>query len=118
MKKTLLVLLLASVPFAAFAHPPKSVDLSYDPATQQLTIVVTHLIKQSPVTDPKRHYVKDIAVLVNGQPAVDALYRYQEFDGGETIIFKLNLKAGDKVSVTATCSIAGSKTSELTIKGM
>jgi hypothetical protein len=116
MKKLLLVLLTVLLPVAAFAHPPKSVDLTYDPAAQVLTVVVTHTIKASPVTDPAKHHLKDIDIMVNGQPAVDAAYSYQEFDNGETAMFKLNLKAGDKVAVTATCVLAGSKTAELTVK--
>ena len=116
MKKAALVLCLTFVPVVLFAHPPKSVDLKYNPATQMLTVTVVHLIKLSPVKDPTKHYVKDIALLVNGKPAVDDMYHYQEFDNGETVVYKLNLKTGDKVTATASCSLAGSKTAELTIK--
>ncbi len=115
MRKLALVSLLALLPGMVFAHPPKSVDLSFDSASQLLTVTVTHLIKETKITDPTKHFVKDIALVVNGKPAVSAVYSYQEFDEGEKVVFRLNLKAGDKVAVTGSCSIAGKKTAELTV---
>ena len=99
-----------------FAHPPKEVALSYDPATKMLTITVTHLIKQSLVSDPAKHYVKEISVKINDKSVVVANYSSQQADEGDKVIFMLNLKSADKVTVRAVCSMAGDKTSELMVK--
>jgi hypothetical protein len=116
MKRFIAILALVCIATAVFAHPPKDVALSYDQKTMMLSITVTHPIKQSPATDPKKHFVKDITLKVNGTQVLITNYSYQQFDEGEIISVKVPLKAADKVSVTAKCSLAGEKTTELTIK--
>lgn len=116
MKKTIAILVLAVVGVAAFAHPPKDIVMSYDKATMTMSIMISHDIKQSPSTDPKKHFVKDLSLKVNGVQALITNYSYGQFPEGETLSFKLNLKSGDKVSANARCSLAGEKTVEYTVK--
>jgi desulfoferrodoxin (superoxide reductase-like protein) len=116
MKKLLLIFCLLFVSILVFAHPPKEVALSYDTASKMLTITVNHQIKQSLVSDPSRHYIKEISILVNNKNVVIADYSSQQSDDGEKIIIQLKANSGDKITVGAACSIAGNKTSELTVK--
>jgi hypothetical protein len=116
MKRFMLILSLVCIGASVFAHPPKDVTLAYDQKTMMMSVTITHFIKQSPATDPAKHFIKDFGVTINGKPALITNYSYQQFDEGETVIIKLNLKSGDKVSVTAKCSLAGEKTSEYTVK--
>jgi hypothetical protein len=115
MKKIVIFLALVSLGTLCFAHPPKDVTVSYDPAGQMLTVTVTHLIKQSPITDPAKHHLKDISVTINGAEAVVTNYDYQEFDEGEIVVFHLNLKPGDKVMVAAECSLRGENSTEYVV---
>ncbi len=117
MKRLIAILALVCIGAAAFAHAPKDVTLAYDQKTMMLSITVTHLIKESPAADPKRHFVKELALKVNGVQVAITNYSYQQFDEGEIVSFKVPLKAGDKVSVNAKCSLAGEKTAEITIAG-
>lgn len=115
MKKFLFITVLMLAAAVCFAHPPKDVTVSFDPATNMLSITATHLIKESKVTDPAKHFVKDIAVTINGNPAVVGAYTYQQFDNGEKIILMLNVKSKDKISVKARCNLAGEKTTEIAV---
>ena len=114
MKITVFLLLLLFVGAAAFAHAPSAVDLSYNPATGELTIVVKHNVGQGGPA-ASGHRISDVTVTVNGKRAVVTDYSYQQFAEGETAVFKLSLKKGDRVSVRADCSIAGFKTAEYTV---
>ena len=116
MKKIIIILALLVIAGIAFAHPPKDVVLSYDPATKMMTAIVTHDITASKVSDATKHFVKELSVKINGKDVSVVNYKYQQFGEGESIVFKLDLKAGDKVSVTAKCSLAGEKTSEFVVK--
>jgi len=116
MKKLLVCAALACLCGMLFAHPPKDVIVSYDPATQMVSITVTHLIKESKATDPAKHFIKDITVFVNDAKTIVEAISAQQSDGGEKSLYLLNVKKGDKVKVTATCSLAGSKTTEIIIK--
>jgi hypothetical protein len=116
MKKLITIIVLLGVATLALAHPPKEVALSWDPATKIMTIKVTHLINESKVTDPTRHYVKELGLTINGKVVAITNYKYQQFPDGETIAFELDLKSGDKVTATAKCSLAGQNTGEYTVE--
>jgi hypothetical protein len=116
MKKIITILVFICIGATAFAHPPKDVVMSYDTKTQMLSVTIIHLIKESKAPDPMIHFVKFLSVTVNDKEKLITNYRYQETDDGETVLIKLALKKGDKVSAMAWCNFAGEKRTELEIK--
>ena len=111
MKKKIFFLLL-SFSFVLCAHPPKSIDLSYDDAKATLAVKVWHN-----VGDSESHRISKITVFLGDQQIAEKLYpnkqqtpEYQE----ETFVFSDKpLKKGDVVKVRANCSRFGRKTVEL-----
>jgi hypothetical protein len=116
MKKTVFIAVLMTLTAVlAFSHPPQIKSLTFDPATKVLTVVVVHNITTTQVTDVTKHYVKAVDILVNGVKAVAASFTYQETPEGETLTYKVLAVKGDKVSVTAACSLAGQGAKELVL---
>jgi hypothetical protein len=108
-KKIFFFLLLFS--FMLNAHPPKSIDLSYDVETAVLTVKVWHK-----VSNPENHFIKKITVFQGDKPIAEKAYTRQQTDGYQEDIFVFvenPLKKGDAVKVQAVCSIAGEKTVKL-----
>jgi hypothetical protein len=108
-KKIFFFLLLFS--FLLSAHPPKSIDLSYDAETAVLTVKVWHK-----VSNPENHFIKKIAVFLGDEPIAEKTYARQQTDGYQEDIFVFvenPLKKGDAVKVQAVCSLSGKKTVNL-----
>ena len=116
MKKFLVVFFLFFTVALFYAHPPSDVTVNYDQTSMLLTINVKHAIKESKNTDPMKHFVKEIAVTVNGSPVITEAISFQQSDDHEISSYLLNVKSGDKVSVKASCSLAGSKVTDIVIK--
>ncbi|MCX6555701.1 MAG: hypothetical protein NTZ12_11930 [Candidatus Aminicenantes bacterium] len=109
MRKVFFLLLFSS--FLLNAHPPKSIDLSYDGAKAALTVKVWHK-----VSNPENHYVKKITVFLGNEPIAEKTYERQQAKEFQEEIFALNekhLKNGDPVKVRAFCSVYGEKTVDL-----
>ena len=115
MKKILFAFLFILTVSIIFAHSPSQITLSYDTKTSMLTINVIHPISGTKVSDPKKHYIKDITVSVNGKEVIIESIKFQQSDKGEKCSFLLNVKKNDKVSVKAVCSISGTKIAQITI---
>jgi len=95
---------------SAFAHPPSKIEAETKGET--LTVTVMHDVK-----NPLKHYIKEIVVKVNGKEAVDKKYTGQVDNDKHLGVFEISgLKSGDKLSITATCNMYGSKTLETTVK--
>ena len=93
----------------AGAHPPKSVNLSWDNGT--LTVKVEHS-----VNDPQKHYIYKIVVYVDNQVAAQKDYTSQPDAAGLTDRFALpSVKSGANVKAEAFCVIMGSTTGSITI---
>jgi hypothetical protein len=111
MKKKIFFLLLC-FSFVLCAHPPKSIDLSYDAAKATLMVKVWHS-----VGDSESHRISKITIFLDGEQIAEKLYQdkqqtpeYQE----ETFVFSDKpLKKGDLVKVRANCSRFGRKTVQL-----
>jgi hypothetical protein len=111
MKKNIFLFLLLSA-FVLNAHPPKSIDLSYDAAKATLMVKVWHN-----VGDSESHRISRITVFLGDEQIAEKLYQnkqqapeYQE----ETFAFSVKpLKKGDLVKVKASCSRFGKKTVQL-----
>ncbi|HPT18571.1 MAG TPA: PQQ-dependent sugar dehydrogenase [Methanothrix sp.] len=104
----LLVQLLLLLPAAA--HPPSQVSLNYDSANQSLQVTTTHT-----VSNPSGHYVFKVDVLKNGEMVLTKEYTSQPTGSTFTYDYPVNATAGDVLKATAYCSIAGSRSAEITV---
>lgn len=91
------------------AHSPNSVVLSYDFGTQTLEVTVFHT-----VSDPS-HFIVQIQIWKNDIPHTLQTYTSQTSNTQHEDSFNINAINGDVLKVTATCSIAGSSTNQLTV---
>lgn len=111
MKSFLLCLVFILSGLSAYAHPPKSVELSYDAEKGELNISVVH-----PVKDVKSHYIKDVIISLNGEEK--ELIKYEKQSDSETFSFTYQiagLKGGDVINVVADCNKFGKRSAELVI---
>ncbi len=119
MKKYFSSLMLAGVcllaaclfmPQQALADPPKDVVLTYDVPAQTLTVTITH---KSPFRS--LHYIKQVDIRKNNGPAEKNAYTSQPDKSPFAYTYKIPAAVSDKLEVTATCNIQGSKTVSLTV---
>ena len=107
-----ILILLATAGFQALAHPPSEVSIEFNTKAKQLEVRVDHKVK-----DAKKHKIAEIKILVNENQVTVKKYESQMTPGGVKDLFKLdNVSPGDKIKVTATCSIAGEKSAEIVVK--
>jgi hypothetical protein len=99
-----------------YAHPPENVALKYDAATKMVIVNITHKIMESTVKNPVKHYIKDVIISVNGKRVISENIVFQQSDDGEACDYLLNVKSGDKISVTASCNISGFKTETINVQ--
>jgi desulfoferrodoxin (superoxide reductase-like protein) len=111
MKKFLILILAVFTVAVFYGHPPTGIDFTYDLSQDNgvLTVNVNHSLKTSPVSDPAKHYIKEVVLKVNGKQVEKQTFSKQDTIDGQIVIFKAKLKEGDKVSVSATCNMIGSK---------
>lgn len=107
------ILLLLLFSASALAHPPRSLDLSYDGARGILQVKISHR-----VGNPSRHYVERITVTKNDTTVVEKNYQEQESRSGETYEYRLEAKNGDLVEVEATCNRFGKLSESLQVEGV
>jgi hypothetical protein len=111
-QKFILLIIVAMLPMAVFAHAPKKVNLSYDSESGILSISVTH-----PVKDVEDHLIDPIVIMVNDVEVKKLNYKSQSSLENHEIEVELpDLKPGDIVKVKAVCNKLGSKTGKLEIK--
>jgi hypothetical protein len=111
MKNFIVVLLLVFSAGLIFSNPAKSVDLSYDATKGELTVVAMHK-----VTDPAKHFIKDITVSINGKVVEKKSYTSQTSKTEQNAVIKVSAKAGDKIFVNTLCSWGGNKGAEIVVK--
>ncbi len=101
------------VPDIVNAHPPKSVSLKYDADRKALSVTIVHSSFM-----PNWHYIKTVAIAIekNGKPV--ASYSYKNQTGNEfTYTYEIAASPGDTLSVTAFCSMYGSRKAVIKIPG-
>jgi hypothetical protein len=101
-----------AAPQHSFANAPKNVTLEYDAASQTLSVTITH-----PSSFPSFHYIKTVVIKKNGNEVSNKKYENQPDMATYTYKYNIAAAAGETLEVTATCSIAGSKTATLIIGG-
>ncbi len=110
MGKTVFLALLFSAVLLQ-AHPPKSLELSYDAETAALSVKVLHR-----VSDQDKHFIRKIEVYSGEELLAEKTYERQDAaDAQEEIFLFLDkpLAKGSAVTVTAYCSRSGKKVAEL-----
>ena len=98
-------------PETSFANPPQDVTLFYDSNSQMLAVTITH---KSPF--PSFHYIKSVEIKKNGNLLSDNKYDNQPDQATFTYSYKIPAAAGDTLEAKASCSLYGSKTTDLTVR--
>jgi hypothetical protein len=99
-------------PGITYAHPPQNIHLEYDMFFQNLTVKITHKSAA-----PDQHYIKSVIIKKNGKVFSTTPYESQPDKETFTYTYKVSAKDGDVLEVTAACSVFGSKTEKISIKG-
>jgi hypothetical protein len=97
-------------PGMSFATSPQDVKLEYDAGAQMLTVTITH-----PSSFPSYHYTKYVEIKKNGAAAMKTAYENQPDVDTFAYTYKVTAAEGETLEVTATCSLYGYKTVNLTV---
>ena len=121
MKKFLVLIIMVIIAAAVSANPPSDILFKYrgpiGPVKGMLTVNVIHNISATAVKDPAKHFIKEVVMRLNGKEIDKKIFKKQENAKGQKVVYILNLKPQDVVTVTATCSIKGSKTVSFSTSG-
>jgi len=94
----------------SFATSPQDVKLEYDASTQMLTVTITH-----PSSFPNYHYIKYVEIKKNGVDVMKNTYKNQPDQATFTYTYKVPAAKYEELEVTATCSLYGHKTVNMTV---
>ncbi|MFH0975260.1 MAG: hypothetical protein V1874_05695 [Spirochaetota bacterium] len=121
MKKLLLIgtfflFVFAQVP--VFAHAPSGIDGQVNQKSGELNIKIMHDIDKTPAKDVTKHFVKTVVIELNNVKLTDLSFEKQENSKFQNAKYKIEkpLKKGDKISITANCSIKGSYKKVILVK--
>ncbi len=82
-----------------YAHPPKDIEISYDPATKMLTAVIIH-----DTSNPLGHYIKKVDIGLNDQEIIQQVISRQDNNNSQKVSCYIpDIKAGDRLSVEGYC---------------
>jgi len=89
---------------AAMATPPDSISLKFDPVTHILDATIYHPVP----SNPSDHFIAKAVVDVNGVVMVTQTFKRQTDTKVQEVSYVLvDVKEGDKVGLTAVCSLFG-----------
>lgn len=95
----------------AYAHPPRDIKITFDPATKMLTAVVMH-----DVANPVPHHIKEVDVYLNDKKIIQHFIGVQDNHETQTVSYLIpDVKSGDTLAVEAFCSIYGSLKKQITV---
>jgi len=95
-----------------YAHPPKDIEISYEPATKMLTAIIVH-----DTSNPLGHYIKKVDIGLNDQEIIQQTISRQDNNNSQKVSFYIpDTKAGDRLSVEGYCSISGKLEKEIIVK--
>jgi hypothetical protein len=97
-------------PQVSYADAPQDVKIEYDSIAQTLAVTITH--KSS---FPGIHHIKTIEIKKNAAVISTTNYETQPGKSPFTYTYKVAAAEGDKLEVTATCNMSGSKTGTITV---
>ncbi len=87
---------------SAWATPPSSIELTYEPDKKNLHIEIAHAAH-----DPHKHHIRKVEVYLNDEKPIDLYFATQTTPASLIIDLALQAKAGDKIRVLAICNEAG-----------
>jgi hypothetical protein len=100
------MLLLASALSApAHANPPSAVQISFDKATGELSVTITHDSE-----NVNTHYIYKVDIKKNGAAINTSMYTSQPDPHQFTYKYNVSAGNGDNLEVTASCVVFGSLT--------
>lgn len=114
-RSILLIILLAGLsvlPLAVNAHPPSSMDISYDTDDQTLNVTISH-----GVSNVDSHYIERLEVRKNDSVYLSRDYTSQPSTSTFTYSLDVPATEGDTLSVTAICNQYGSLQKTLVVNG-
>ncbi|MDD5356135.1 MAG: hypothetical protein PHY56_06345 [Candidatus Omnitrophica bacterium] len=114
MKKIILLLGVMIFIFSslAYAHPPRDIKITFDPATKMLTAVIMHDVANS-----LNHYIMKVDVGLNGKDIIEQSISRQDNNESQAVSYLIpDAKTGDILSVEGHCSISGVLKKEITVK--
>jgi len=100
-------------PATAFAHPPKTPDISWDAKSNTLTVKATHV-----VNDPAKHFVFALVVLDSKGQSIETK-QYTMQSSAQTFSDSVQLKGimpGDTIKVRLVCNIMGATETTVVLK--
>lgn len=97
-------------PSFSYADAPKDVTVKYDTVSQTLSVAITHKS-----LFPKFHHIKNVEIKKNATIVSSTNYDTQPKEVPFTYTYKVAAAPGDKLDITATCSMSGSKTASTTV---
>jgi hypothetical protein len=97
-------------PQVSYADAPQDVNLNYDFSAQTLAVTITH---KSSFTG--FHYIKTVEIKKNSTVISTTTYDKQPGESPFTYTYKVAAAEGDKLEVTATCSLSGSKVASIAV---
>lgn len=92
------------------AHPPSALNLTYTTSTSELSVTITHAVR-----DPADHYIDLIDVRSGDARLILANYTSQPTTGTFTYLYTVPAKSGDLLEVNATCNKGGSLTETILV---
>lgn len=97
-----------------YAHPSDSIAVALD-STGFLSVEVHHPLKNYPSPG---HYISQVTVSLNGKTIITQNFRRQSSKEWQYVYYRLiDAQPGDKIGVTATCSILGKQSVSYTVPG-
>jgi hypothetical protein len=97
-------------PQVSYADTPQDLKLEYDFSAQTLSVTITH-----PSFFPGFHHIKTVEIKKNSSVISTTNYDKQPGESPFTYTYKVAAAKGDKLEVTATCNLSGSKTATITV---
>jgi len=86
-----------------YAHPPADIQITFDPKTKILNVVIVH-----DVSNPSTHFIKKVDVFLNGKEIIQQnISRQDNFNTQRVSYLVPDAKEGDMFSVEGYCSISG-----------
>lgn len=95
-----------------FAHPPTDIQLTYDRQVQNLHVEMVHVSHNL-----NKHRIRLITVFINDQEVKKLSYSSQSAPHKVIQDIPLKTNVGEKITIKAICSQAGSGTQSLTVPG-
>jgi hypothetical protein len=97
-------------PQVSYSDAPQDVKIEYDSSAQTLTVTIAHKSSFTGI-----HHIKTVEIRKNGTIINTTNYDTQPGKSPFSLTYKVAAAEGDKLEVTATCNLSGSKTETIIV---